>query len=459
MRNLQRRVYENAPIFLQNILLSLDGYKKTKNLYGNIYYSHLIELENKQHSNAEEAKQYQETELRSFIQYAVEKSSFYKEFYKGVDLSKIQTVEDLKKLPILTKEMLKNNIDSIYTNPKNSVVRTWTSHKTGTPLKLLFTKEDIQKKLAFRDFYRKQHGAVNLEMKRASFSSRWLIPMQQQKRLFWRDNLYVKQRLYSTHYCTEEYTALFVSDLEEYKPDFIDGLPSALFEIAKYINKHKIILSFKPVAIFTVYEKLHPQYRSEIEEAFGCPVRDQYFSSEIMPFISECVRGKLHYNLFSGVLEISKEGDIIVTCFTTQGTPLIRFNAGDEIELSKTQSKCECGSIHPVVKYTNNISAGYLHSKSKGKLTSIYFSRIWNMFPDSIEKIQFIQNSMDSIDVFIEGAENYTNSITELIHETMEYTFGKDMTFNIRIVEEIPSIAEKEFQLVVNNIARENKCL
>ncbi|TWT27893.1 phenylacetate--CoA ligase family protein [Planomicrobium sp. CPCC 101110] len=453
MHTLQRRVYENAPIFLQNILLSLEGYRKTKNMYGDVYYSHLIELANNKHLEEEEVRKYQEKELRKLIQHAVNNSPFYKDFYKGIDIAEIQTIEDLKKLPVLDKETLEENITLIHTNHKNSIIRTLASNKTGKPLKFLFTKEDIQKRMALRDFFRKQHGAINLEMKRASFSSKWLISKKQQKKMLWRNNFYMKQRLYSAHYCSEQNAELFVSDLEEYKPDFIDGLPSALFKIAKYINENKIILSFKPIAIFTVYEKLYSHYRREIEEAFGCPIRDQYFSSEGMPLFSECVKGKLHYNLFSGVLESSVEGELIVTCFTTQGTPLIRYNIGDELKLTKNRTKCKCGSIHPVIESLNAPAPEYLQSKSNGKFTSIYFSGIWSDFPEEINKIQFIQNTEESIDVLIEGTENYTNAITESIHNTMEYLFGRDMTFNIRIVDKIPNLTEKDFHLVINNLA------
>ena len=452
MSNLQRRVYDNSPIFLQNIITSVEGYRKNRNRYGNTYYSFLIELESRQHSNETEVKRNQEQELRGLIQYAVEKSPFYKEFYKGIDMSKIQTIKDLKKLPVLDKEILQQHIDSIYTISESAAVVSHVSSNPGIPLKFLFTKEDIQKREAFLDFFKKQHGALNLEMKRASFSSRRLIPQHQQNKVFWRDNHYIKQRVYSSFYCTEENAAAFVADLEKYKPDFIDGLPSAIYEIAKFINKNNIILSFKPVAIFPVAEILSPHYRGEIEKAFECPLREQYTSPEGAPFITECIKGRMHYNLNSGVIETNEEGEMIVTSFNTYGTPLIRYNIGDQAQLPKTEELCECGSVHPVFEKIYARTSEYLQSKSKGKLTSVYFSAIGKNFPTAIQKMQFIQNSADTIEIFIEGTDSYTNAITEAIHEMMKYMFGEDMTIHIRIVEQIPNLSNKKFQPVLNNL-------
>ncbi|QDY44703.1 hypothetical protein FK545_01825 [Planococcus glaciei] len=243
-----------------------------------------------------------------------------------------------------------------------------------------------------------------------------------------------------------------MDNLDSYKPDFIDGVPSAIYEVAKYINRNNIILSFKPIAIFSTAETLSPAYRKEIEEAFDCPLRYHYASLEGAPFITECIKGKLHYNLSSGVIETTEDQEMIITCFNTYGTPLIRYNLGERIELLQDEKLCECGNSHPVLKELKSKKDDYLQSKSKGKFTALYMSMASSKFSGSIRKIQFIQNSRDVIDVMVEAAEGYTNAVTANIHEEMEYIFGKDMRFNIRIVEEIPPHANNKFKLIINNV-------
>ncbi|MFD1031279.1 phenylacetate--CoA ligase family protein [Metaplanococcus flavidus] len=344
----QSQFYEKIPIFLQNILTSWNGYRKTRSRYGNIYYSFLIELEKHQYLNEKYTRMYQDQELQRLLHHAIERSPFYREFYKDIDIEKIKTTNDMKLLPVLDREMLLQNIQSVYTVSVNDAVESETSSDKGRVLKLLFTKEDVQKKKAFLDFFKKQHGAINLEMKRASFSSGRFIPDNQQTKIFWRDNYFVRQRIYSSYNCTQDNAAAYIKDLEKYKPDFIDGLPSAIYELAKYINRNKLILAFKPVAIFPAGEEVQPHYRAEIEEAFDCPLRNRYSATEAAPLIMECVKGKMHYNLLSGVIETTEEGNMIVTNFSSYGTPLIRCEIGNRVDLPDKGTVCECGSVHPI---------------------------------------------------------------------------------------------------------------
>ncbi|MDN7226281.1 hypothetical protein QWY15_03145 [Planococcus sp. N064] len=452
MRDFTMKIYDNSPIYFQNLLTSIEGYIETKKKYGHLYFKFLKKLGQRNYTDQAYEKEYQQQEMQKLIKHAYEESPFYRDLYKNIDLATIQNVEDLKKLPILEKEVVRNHIESMYTISEKSALVAYTLDSAGIPLKILFTKEDVQKHMAFLDFFKKQHGVINLEMKRATFSSDRFIPKRQQKKVFWRDNYSIKQRLYSSYYCIEPNAKEFVDNLDSYKPDFIDGVPSAIYEVAKYINRNNIILSFKPIAIFTTAETLSPAYRKEIEEAFDCPLRYHYASLEGAPFITECIKGKLHYNLSSGVIETTEDQEMIITCFNTYGTPLIRYNLGERIELLQDEKMCECGNSHPVLKELKGKKDDYLQSKSKGKFTALYMSMASSKFSGSIRKIQFIQNSSDVIDVMVEAAEGYTNAVTANIHEEMEYIFGKDMRFNIRIVEEIPPYANNKFKLIINNV-------
>ncbi|WP_033543106.1 phenylacetate--CoA ligase family protein [Planococcus sp. CAU13] len=392
MRNLQSQIYENMPIFFQNALTSWNGYRKTRSRYGSLYYSFLIELEKQQYLNEHHAKNYQARELQQLLRYVMEKSPFYMEFYKQIDIEKIRTIEDMRTLPVLDKETLAQNIHKIYTVTEQSAAEIEVSAEKGNALKIFYTKEDVQKKKAFLDFFKKQHGAINLEMKRASFNSQRIIPENQNIKIFWRDNYFVRQRIYSSFYCTEENAAAYIENLEKYKPDFIDGLPSAIYELAKYINRNKLILSFKPAAIFPVAESIPPRQRKEIEEAFDCPMRDRYSSAAAAPFIMECVKGRMHYNLYSGIIESTDEGKMIVTSFNSYGTPLIRYDSGNKVELAEMQMSCECGSVHPVIEKIVGRPYQRPSAVSKGNFSVDGYPEPVEKFPGTLNKFLLFRN-------------------------------------------------------------------
>ncbi|MDN7241622.1 hypothetical protein QWY14_07445 [Planococcus sp. N028] len=452
MNDLKMKIYEKSPIFIQHMLATLEGRRRSNKRFGNVYWSFLSELEQRDYTNEQEEIRYQEREMQQLIQHAVKNSSFYKEFYKGIDIDSIRTVADLKKLPLLSKEIVRENIESMYTINKKTAIVSHTSGTSGKALRFYYTPDDIQKRMAHLDFFKKQHGVINMKMKRASFSDSRFIPKNQRTKIFWRDNYAIKQRLYSAAHCQVQNAEIIAKNLNDYKPLSMDGLPSAIYEIAKWINDHNYPLSFQPIAIFTTAETLYPHYRKEIEKAFGCKIRDQYASSEGAPFIAECKEGSYHYNLTSGVVEIADDGEIFVTCFNTYGTPLIRYGVGDRVKVSNQQKKCTCGSVHPVIESIEGRTNDYLQSKTKGKFTASHLSFVNEEFAGAIRKMQFRQKSLDTIHILVEATEKYTKELTGIIHEEMEYMLGEDIDIQISIVDQIPQGPNSKFRLIINEI-------
>src|SRR5690606_30137882 len=101
-----------------------------------------------------------------------------------------------------------------------------------------------------------------------------------------------------------------------------------------------------------------PVHREVIGEVFGCRLVDQYASSEGAPFILECPSGRLHVHPLTGLFEVldengvpAREGEMVVTSFTTRGTPLIRYRIGDRLRLALPEERCTCGWSFPLVDW------------------------------------------------------------------------------------------------------------
>src|SRR5690606_32327181 len=94
---------------------SIEGYIETKKRYGHLYFKFLKKLGQRDYTDQAYEKEYQQQEMQKLIKHAYEESPFYRDLYKNIDLATIQSVEDLKKLPILEKEVVRNHIESMYT--------------------------------------------------------------------------------------------------------------------------------------------------------------------------------------------------------------------------------------------------------------------------------------------------------------------------------------------------------
>jgi phenylacetate-CoA ligase len=452
MKKLYYKIYIFSPVWFQNIIISVYGYIIFKQRYGKVYRKTFNELINKDYSDYSKELEGQTNTLKKFLKYAIDNSQFYKELYKNIDITTINSIEDLKLLPIVDKEKIRQNIEQVYTIDEKEGIVSFTGGTTGKALKIIYEKNDFQKRMAYLDAFKYRLGIDPFKSKKATFSGRELT-VNPKSKVFWRYNFIYKQRLYSTFDLTDANMDLYVNDLNKFKPVVMNGFVSALYELAVFIDRNKCELKFKPKAIFTTSETLLIFHRELIERVFNSKIYNQYASAEGAPFITECKKGNLHYNLDTGVIETKGEDDnqMIITSFTTHGTPLIRYNIGDLITF-KT-GNCSCGSSHPLVEKIEGRKVDFLFSKTKGKISLSHLADVIKGNPNSVKKMQFVQDDIDTLQVNIVIDEKlYSKDHEALILKEMKYRFGEEAKIKVNIVDDIPREKSGKFSIIKNNI-------
>ena len=446
-------IYDKSPIFFQNLMATVYGYKLKRERFGKYYHEHLNFLKEFETYQREVQETYQFNELMKLIRYAMEHSVFYRELYKGIDIEKFKSLNDLKKLPIVTKETLRQNVNNVITIPIEEAVESNTGGTTGKSLTVYFKKEDNQKRMATLDYFKLKHGFENMKMKRATFNGKHIVPPNQKEKVFWRYNAAIKQMVYSSFHITEENIPYYIESLNKYKPDSIDGFISSIYDISSYIERHDVKLEFKPKVIFPTSETVTQEYREVIERVFKCKLRDQYSSSEGAPFVWECECGKLHYDISTGVIEnIENSDEVLVTSFTTYGTPLIRYRIGDSMVFEDNDILCECGLKTPLIKSIQGRTIDFLYSANGAKINLGNIANIFKNIPNTIIKSQIIQDSLTHLVVKIVVDDKFNNQHANMLIDEIKYKFGNNMKFNIEIVDEIPREKSGKYSLIKNNI-------
>lgn len=447
--------YGKSPIWLQNIGISLYGILLHYQRYGKIYRKYLDFYQKRKHISLRAEKKRQNVAFLRLLHYAVNRSPFYQELYKEIDLSQIKSVEDISLLPIVSKEMLRKNIQQVYTIHKGKAIKFRTGGTTGTPMLVFKRKQDVQKRMAYLDSYKREFGFINNKMPSARFFGKNIIPDQPTKPVFWRMNYWSKQRYYSTYHMKEDNMIHYINDLNKFKPMAIDGFVSAIYELAKYIELHNIVLTFQPLVVFTTAETVLPYHREKIERVFGCQLSDQYASNEGAPFIRQCSHGSYHENIDTGVFEHIATpfgSKLVVTSFDSYGTPLIRYDIGDRV-VEGDGKKCSCGSCHPVIKGLDGRETDYLLSPSKGKLHMVNLSVMVAELPDCFENIQFIQRTDQSIDVKIVVVDPCDKELyQDLIIDKMKAYVGEDMDYHVEQVDYIVKENSGKYRMIVNRM-------
>lgn len=449
MKNLLKTIYKSVPAPLQNFFISIYGYKLFKERYGKEYrkiYKHLI---HKDYSGLSVLQEEQNQKLIEFLEFTINNSQYYKEKYASIDITKIKSVADLHWLPVLSKEELRANIDKVITIDKSKGIVAFTGGTTGKSLEVVFTRTDMQLRMAYLDAFKYRLGIDTFGCKKATFSGREVISNKTPlNNVFWRHNSAYKQRLYSTFHLSKVTMGFYIADLIRYQPAVINGFVSAIYEIAEHIVRNKLILGFEVKGVFTTSETLLTYHRETIEKAFDTKVYNQYASAEGAPFITECSKGELHYCIDTGVIEVEESsGEILVTSFFTHGTPLIRYAIGDRVEFK--DGICGCGSLLPLVNNIEGRKVDYLDAKDGTKVSLSHLSDVIKGLPNCVEKIQFIQSVDLNITIkLVADPDVFNDSHAKVITAATKFRFGDKINVSIDVVQDIPREKSGKYSIV-----------
>jgi phenylacetate-CoA ligase len=455
---LKDRIYKNTPNYLQNFLITIYNIVIYNKRLGGRYKIYLEKFKKNNVLSLEELKYIQNTELIKILNYTNKNSSFYKELYQEIKLNKIQNVKDLNQLPIVTKEDLRGSLNKVYTISKKNGVISKTGGTTGKSLEVLFNLSNMQERFAMLDNFRGAHG-YKLGKKTAWFSGKNLLTIKDITRnRFWKTDYWYNVRYYSTFHIKEDFLQYYIENLMKFKPEYMIGFPSNMLEIAKYGLKNEINFPKSIVkAIFPTAESITKEARETIESFFKTKIYDQYASSEGAPFIFECKLGNLHMELQSGVFEVldtnnkpAKEGRLILTSFTSYGTPLIRYDIGDGLILS--ERTCTCGNNNPLVEEILGRVNDFIYSPETGKIN---LGNVSNTLKGTkgIIKFQAIQDSLDEvvIEIVIDKLI-FKSNYEEIFIQNWRDRIGNSMKLTIIYVNDIMVEKSGKYRMVKNNI-------
>lgn len=455
MKKIIKSLYFNLPVWIQNLAISIYGNKLRKSRYGKHYQVKFEDFCKDKSLNLDDELTVQNLKLVEFVNFAVKNSEYYRRKYSHINLAKFKGLKDLNLLPPISKEELRENLENIYTIEDKDAIKSFTGGTTGKSLEVRFTLTDFQERMAYLDAFKSK---LNVDIdpfksSKATFSGRELLGKKAPKNnVFWRYNKAYNQKLYSTFHMNDKTLPFYIKELNRSKPEILNGFVSAIYELAKFVESNNVSLSFIPKAIFTTSETLLPFHRELIEKVFNSKIYNQYASAEGAPFITECVEGSLHYNIDTGVIE-NKEGSnsILVTSFTTYGTPLIRYDIGDEVEFM--EGDCKCGSSHPLVKAVRGRMVDFLVAMDSSKVSLSHLADVIKGMPTCIKKVQFCQSKPDEITVKLVIDEfQYHSKYNDLIIDSVKYRFGDAVYVKIEQVDDIAREKSGKYSLIKNKL-------
>ncbi len=374
-------------------------------------------------------------------------SAYYRNLCKSVGVTSIDDIkhiEDIVKLPILTKDMLKKHGKELLTCKEKGLIKNHTSGTTGTPLTVYQDWKSVWKEQAYFVCYRKRCGYNYGE------------PMVSLRGNLTRDEIsmkiHVSNTLFLSSYNINSKTAeTYHRLIERHHPKAIEGYPSSLYSLA-LVLKDKGLECHIPVA-FTSSETLFDYQRKLIEKIFHTQVYDHYGTTERTIRLEESFDHNGYFEDPGYGIEEYYDDHIISTSLINDIFPLIRYKTDDRIVLKEGINKSSqgfidnAGGIERVVGRTDDI----LVCKDDSMVTRVDFIEEG----EHIKACQWIQNEKGKLEIRIVPDEGFTNKDVDFVIEETLKRCGHgnmDITTKVCSMDEMIFSKRGKFKLIVNNL-------
>lgn len=377
-------------------------------------------------ASLDEMRAIQNEKLVKQVKRVYENVEYYRKLMdeKGVKPEDVQSIEDLHKLPFLTKADLRDAYPYglLGTDLKNCVRIQSTSGTTGRRVVAFYTQKDVDmwEECCARAVV--AAGGTNEDVCQVAYGYGLFtggpglnggshkvgcltLPMSSGNT---ERQIQFMQDLHSTILCcTPSYAAYIGETLKDMglTPDDID-LKAGIFgaepwteEMRRNIEKS---LGIKAYDIYGLTETSGPGVSFECEEQTGMHINEDHFLAEIIdPETGE-------------VLPEGTKGELVFTSLDKEGFPLLRYRTRDICVLSR--KKCSCGRT--LIKM----------SKPMGRSDDMMIIRGVNVFPSQIETVLLKEgysenylievdrvNNTDTLDISVElTPEQFSDTMKDL---------------------------------------------
>lgn len=431
-----KKLNEDIPYWMKRPFAKFIRNRLIKNSVFLTTFNSLVECDK---LSEKERLEYQKRKLIHELKHAYNHSKYYHYLFDKYKITpqEIKGIEDLQKLPILTKETLKLNLEDIVADDVEDSYVVTTGGTTGEPIKVMMARDAIYKEWAFIYHYWSKFGYDYTNSKLATFRG-----IEMGNKISMINPLYAEIRLnlFSLSFNNIEQ---YISEIKKFKADFIYGYPSAIYNFCRIAKKKNIsLIGFFKGALF-ISENLYEFQEKLIKEVLQCPMIIFYGQSERAVFAERYEKGYV-FNPYYGIVEISDKGEPIVTGFINSKTPLIRYLVDDYVQLAETENYYTIeGHRSSEILIGNN-----------GEQVSAAAINFHDDTFSGISAYQFIQDEIGKCVIKIAPDEGCDQCRIDLIETKVANKLGPGFKCVIEVVNAIHLTSRGKYRLLVQNIKK-----
>lgn len=401
--------------------------------------------------SAPEITNWQNRELKKLVEHCYNNTKYYRRVFDelGIKPSDIKTEDDLKKLPIINKEIANRYFDEIVPRNINEIPfrLSKTGGTTGEPM-LYYCDEDTWGYVTAAKILAWKNTGYYFGDKYVGLGS---------SSLFKDGKISLKKRVYNGMKAgvmlngvnlTDEICQSYVNIIVKKKIKYLYGYAASLFILTKYVADNKIDLS-QIEAVFTTSELLTDDYRELMEDTYKCRVMDCYGAKDagISAYEIYPKQYQVGYNVIAEVInEIGEDtGTLLTTNLTNYSFPLLRYQFGDEATLIKDSKLYNGQLITKIIGRTNSV----MRLENGHNLTATGFSMIMKEF--DIVAFEIKKTGIMEVELKIQVVKDkFTLEQEEKIVKTIKNYIGKETKLNIIYIDEFVPLKNGKRQYFYN---------
>jgi len=461
LQNLKQRIYWTLPYTAKCWVASSNARRLDQERHGPWFDRAVASIREHETWHARQLAEHQTDQLKRLVRHAAQHVPHYRDLFGriGIDPASISSLESLQKLPILEKSTVRERGRQLLDERLNAghLIVVNTSGTTGSPLTLFSDVRANSARYAFAE--ERWHGEASVRRLRdpsVSVGGHLVASPGRDRPPFWVLNRRWKQLYMSSYHLSEKNLGSYVGELRRFGGAYIEGYPSSLYQIARYILDHGLEpLRFQ--ACFTTAEVLYEHQRETFREAFRCQTFNQYGCAEFVVFASECRYGSLHLSPEVGIVEVLDENDrpvregevgqLVCTGLINWAQPLIRYRVGDLAAV--VRSTCSCGSARPVLKALEGRMDDVLigpDGRRVGRLDPVFKG------VKGVAEAQIIQDSFETFIIRIVPGPGFEPRVSEHLRANLAARLGPGARIEVVAVDSIERTRNGKLRAVVSRL-------
>jgi phenylacetate-CoA ligase len=331
------KVYNKLPAWCQTMAVSLEGWRIQKRRYDALFEARYRDFMGRNDWTYQEKCAYRDQQLQKMVKHCYETVPYYRNLFdsRNIDWREIRCLEDLKILPILDKQTIREHYEEFFSESYNraDLIEQHTSGSTGTGFSFYQNREahgDV-----WAHVWRGNHNiGLERDMWCAYFGGRAIVPPEKKTGPCHRINYPGRQIMFSIYHMHDRNFAQWVKVLNRHRPPWIQGYPSALVPFAAYLERTGQRLNYTPKVITLSSENVSWAQEDFLHRIFGVYPMQNYAQCEAVATFRQRLDGKIFVDEDFAAVEFVPVDDtglcrIVGTTLSNYAMPFLRYDTKD----------------------------------------------------------------------------------------------------------------------------------